>query len=350
MSSPAVPVTDLRIFVNGREVPLAARADVASVIVVDDVAALSMFELVLHNWDAEQLAVTWSDDALFAPGAEVAVWLGEVDDLTRVMTGEVTGLEPTFGGDASPMLTVRGYDFGHRLARGRRTRTFARQKDSAIAAQVARDAGLRAEVADSRVVNEYVVQHNQTDMEFLRERAALIGYQLYVRDKALHFAPPRLDAAGAPSLEVGREIVEFTPRLRTLSQVDQVSVRGWDVKKKVAVVGAARTSPQLMGKAGGGAQAKKAFGTAAEIGIGTPVPERARADQLAVGQRDARMLEFVTGEARCSGDPRLRSGSVVQVSGAGTRFSGSYYVRTVTHTLTPGSALRTELDLARNAT
>ncbi|MGH3612866.1 MAG: phage late control D family protein [Pseudonocardia sp.] len=350
MSSPAVPVADLRIVVNGRDLPLAARADVASVTVVDDVAALSMFELVLHNWDPEQLAVTWSDATLFAPGAEVQVWLGQVDDLHEVMTGQVTGLEPNFGAAAAPMLTVRGYDLGHRLARGRRTRTFARQKDSGIAAQLAREAGLRPQVTDSKVVNEYVVQHNQTDLEFLRGRAALVGYQVYVREKVLHFAPPRLDAAGAPSLEVGREIVEFTPRLRTLSQVDQVSVRGWDVRKKVAVVGAARTAAQLLGPSGGAAQAKRAFGAAAEIGVATPVPIQARADQVASAGLDARMLEFVTGEVRCSGDPRLRAGSVVQVRGAGTRFSGSYFVRTVTHMLTPGSALRTELDVARNAT
>jgi phage protein D len=350
MSSPAVPVGDLQIRVNGREVPLAVRADVASVTVVDDVAALSMVELVLHNWDADQLAVTWSDASLFAPGAEVEVWLGQVDDLHKVLTAEVTGLEPVFGASAAPMLTVRGYDLGHRLARGRRTRTFAKQKDSAIANQMAREAGLRAQVTDSRVVNEYVVQHNQTDLDFLRERAALIGYQVHVRDKVLHFAPPNLDAAGAPNLEVGREIVEFTPRLRTLSQVDQVNVRGWDVRKKAAVVGTGRATARLMGTSGGAAQAKRAFGAAADVGVGTPAPERARADQLAGARLDARMLEFVTGEARCSGDPRLRAGSVVQIRGAGSRFSGSYLVRTVTHTLSPGAALRTELDVARNAT
>lgn len=345
-----MPVADIRIVVNGREVPLAARADVASITVVDDVGGLSMVELVLHNWDDEELAVTWSDAALFAPGAEMEVWLGRVDDLHKVLTCEVTGLEPLFGAAATPTLTVRGYDHGHRLARGRRTRTFAKQKDSAIVAQLAREAGLRAQVTDTKVVNEYVVQHNQTDLEFLRERAALVGHQLYVRDKVLYSGPPDLDAAGAPSLEVGREIVEFTPRLRALSQVDQVSVRGWDVRQKAAVVGTSRAAAQLLGTTSGGAQAKRAFGAAAEVGVGTPVATKARADQLALAGLGARMLEFVTGEVRCDGDPRLRAGTVVQVRGAGTRFSGSYYVRTVTHTLTPGSALRTDLDVARNAT
>lgn len=349
MSSPAVPVADLRIVVNGKDLPLAARADVASVTVVDDVGGLSMVELVLHNWDPDALTVTWSDAALFAPGAAVEVWLGEVDDLHQVLSGEVTGLEPTFGAGAAPTLTVRGYDLGHRLARDRRTRTYARQKDSAIAAQVARAAGLRAQVADSGIVHEYVVQHNQSDLEFLRERAALLGYEVYVRDKVLHFAPPPLRATGAPTLEVGREIVEFTPRLRALSQVDQVSVRGWDVKKKATVVGTARPGT-LLGRAGGGAQAKRAFGAATEVGVGTPAAVRARADQIAGAALDGRMLDFVTGEVRCSGDARLRAGAVVQIKGAGTRFSGNYYVRTVTHTLSPGAALRTDLDVARNAT
>ena len=90
--------------------------------------------------------VSWSDSSLFAIGNEVEIWLGYVGDLHKVMLAEITSLEPVFTADQPPPLTVRGYDHRHRLARGRKTRTFAKMKDSAIASQIAREAGLRAQV------------------------------------------------------------------------------------------------------------------------------------------------------------------------------------------------------------
>ena len=83
----------------------------------------------------------------------------------------VTGLEPHFSFGHQPTFTVPGYDRRHRFGRGRKTRTFVQQKDSDIAAQIAGEAGLHAQSIDSSVTHEYILQANQTDMEFLQERA-----------------------------------------------------------------------------------------------------------------------------------------------------------------------------------
>jgi uncharacterized protein len=347
-----VTVPDFNVKINGADLPFAAQADVASVTVVDDVDALSMFALELYNWDQEKLEVSWSDGKLFDLGHEVAIRMGTVDDLHPVMTGEVTSLEPSFGADGPPMLTVRGYDRRHRLARGRRTRTFSKMKDSAIVSQLARDAGLQAKATDTKVTLEYVVQHDETDLEFLRRRAGLIGYEVYVLDKVLHFRPPQHATAPTVTLTLGEEITEFTPRLRAADQVDELTVRGWDVTGKRAVVGTARSgqeSTTMGGTVTGPRQAARAFGKAASAGVGVPIRTKARGDQMAVGRLDEIALQFVQGEATCGGDPRLRAGSTVTIEGAGKRFSGRYYITAVTHTLSPTEGYRTRVDVRRNA-
>jgi phage protein D len=225
-------------------------------------------------------------------------------------------------------------------------------KDSAIASQVAREAGLRATVSDTRITLDYVVQHNQTDLEFLQRRAQLIGYQVFVRDKVLHFRPPGYASRPSATLEIGRDIVEFAPRLRSLTQVGDISVRGWDVKQKSTVVGSARVGRdegRMGGTAMGPQQANRAFGRTSAAEVTTPVRNRANADQIAIGRYDDMALEFVQGEAVCVGAPRLTAGSVVDIRGAGTRFSGHYYVAAVTHTMSAGAGLRTELDVRRSA-
>lgn len=348
-----IMVPDLDIKVNGARLPTAAENDIQSVTVVEDLNALSMFTLVLYNWDQEKLAVSWSDAKLFAIGADMRISLGTVDDLHPVMTGEITSLEPAFTADEPPTLTVRGYDHRHRLARGQKTQTFAKMKDSAIASQVARAAGLRAQVEDTKINLEYVVQHNQTDLEFLRKRARLNGYEVYVRDKVLYFQSPQHARPPAATLRIGEDVTEFTPRLQTLAQVGELSVRGWDVTAKQALVGraGAGTESTLMGgKSSGPARAKRAFGKADAVSVDVPVPTKAQADGMARQLFDERALNFIQGEVECAtGHPELHAGTVVGIQGAGTTFSGAYYITSVTHSMTNGEGYRTRLEVRRNA-
>lgn len=349
MPAGALPDFDIRI--NGAALPHAARRDVRSVTVQEDVEALSMFSVDLYNWDEDLREVTWSDNALFSVGNAVEISLGHLDDLHPVMVAEITGLEPVFAGDLPPMLTVRGYDYRHRLARGRRTRTFSQQKDSAIASQIAREAGLRAEVADSKITQQHVVQGNQTDLEFLQRRAQLIGWEVYVRNKVLYFQPTQHDRQAAVKLSLDGDITEFTPRLSAQGQVGEVSVRGWDLKKKLPVVGRA-TGNQLSamgGKAVGPRTADRAFGKATVAAVRRPVQTKAAADQIALGQVNDRALAYIHGDVVCEGRPDLRAGQVVDIAGAGRTFSGPYYVMSATHVLTADFRYETTLTVRRNA-
>jgi phage protein D len=352
MAVPGTGIPDFTVRVNGSNLPQPALADIRAVTVQEDLDALSMFSLELYNWDDEKLQVSWSDSTQFAVGNEVEIWLGHVDDLHKVMVAEITSLEPAFTTDQPPMLTVRGYDHRHRLARGRRTRTFARMKDSAIAAQVAREGGLRAQVKDTRVALEYVVQSNQSDWEFLRQRAGLLGWDVHVKDKVLYFQPPGNTAQASVRLSVGEDVSEFTPRLSLLGQEDQVAVRGWDVKQKRAIVGSAGVGQEsaVMGRRSGPAAAKRAWGAASTGIVDHPVRTRAEADQIALGRFNELAMAHVQGTVACSGRPQLHAGTVVHIDGAGRTFSGAYYVTAVTHTLTQDQGYRTSLTVERNAT
>lgn len=344
-------VPALRILVNGSALPLNAQTDIESVTVLEDLSALSMFTLVLYNWDQELGEPSWSESDLFAIGSEVQISLGAVDDLYQVMTGEITSLEPSFTADEPPMLTVRGYDHRHRLARSRKTRTFFRMKDSAIASEIARSAGLRAQVKDTKNSLDYVVQHNQTDLEFLQRRAQLIGYEIYIRDKVLYFQPPQHGGQVTATLQIGQDISEFTPRLRSLEQVDEMAVRGWDVMAKKPIVAAARAGQEsaTMGGTTGPRRTSRAFGKAQATSVDVPVSSAARAAQMARGRFDDMALTYIQGEVECAGSARLHAGTVIDIQGAGGTFSGAYYLISVTHTLTSNEGYRTHLDVRRNA-
>jgi uncharacterized protein len=346
---PRGSLPDLTVRVNGSGLPAAAQADLRSVTVEEDLQALSMFTLELDNWDEEQLQVSWSDSPLFAVGNQVEIWLGYVNDLHKVMLAEITSLEPVFSAEQRPLLMVRGYDLRHRLARGRKTRTFANMKDSAIASQIAREAGLRAQVDDTRVTQDYVIQSNQSDWDFLQRRAGLIGYEIYVREKVLYFRWPQSAAQPADTLSLGEDITEFSPRLTSLTQDSEVAVRGWSVKDKKAVVATANGAAGPGGRPTGSVTARRAFGAASVAVIGQPARNVAEADPVAQGQFNTMSLTYVEGSVVTYGRPQLQAGTVVDISGAGQTFSGSYYVTSVTHTVTTEHGYQTSFTVQRNA-
>lgn len=346
-------VPGFRVRVDGKDLPPATASEVSAVLVCQDVRAPGMFELRMINYDLARLKVTWSDDELFAEGREVEILMGYAGKLASVMKGEVTGLEPEFHAGEVPMLTVRGHDRGHRLLRGRKTRSFTQVKDSDIASQVAREAGLTAETEDTQVTLEHVLQHNQTDWEFLKGRAVRLGFEVVVDGKTLKFRPHQNDGSEVLTLARDEDMLEFRPRLSTLGLVGEVVVQGWSPKEKEAITGKASAGDEgttMGGKKGGLKAVDAAFDAAVGILVDQPVLSQAEADQIARGRLREMALAYVTGDGVAKGRAALSAGTVVKIDGYGKRFSGLYYLASVTHTYSPRRGYRTAFTVRRNAT
>jgi phage protein D len=350
-NQPQVPT--FRVRINGADLSQEVAADLIAVTVHEDVDAPGMFTLRLINWDMDKLIVTWADDQRFAEGGKVELQMGYVDQLQTLIAGEITGLEPEFSADDVPTLTVRGYDRRHRLLRGRRTRSFTKIKDSDIARQIASALGLSAEVSDTGVTLEYVFQHNQTDMEFLQQRASQIGYEVAIKGETLLFRPRQHDKAEVLTLTRDADLIEFFPRLTTLSQVGKVAVRGWNPKEKAAIVAEAAAGSEtttMGGRTSGPRAANAAFGQTSAASVQHPVFSKAEADKIAQAQLNTAALAYIGGEGICIGRTDLRAGTVIKIAGLGKRFSGQYYVTSTQHSYTPERGYRTSFRVRRNAT
>jgi phage protein D len=322
-----------------------------AVTVQQDLTAPSMFTLEIYNWDDTLGGVTWSDDELFAPGNEIEISLGYLGRVEKVMVGELTSLEPAFQGGTSTLM-VRGYDLRHRLLRGRKTRSFTDSKDSEIVEKIAGEASIKVGATDTKVKLPYVLQHNQTDLAFIRERARRIGYEVYVKEKTLQFQPLQIDKTVDITLTHGLDILEMYPRLTTMSQVGEVVVRGWDVKEKEAIVGTAAVGDEtatMNGTSSGPKTANTAFGKTSFAYVDRPVFSKAEADQMALSQFNRAALAYIDGEGLCYGRPDLKAGTVITIEGLGEKFSGLYYITSVKHLWSNRGGYRTRFTYQRNA-
>ena len=312
----------------------------------NDVDLPGMFTVDIASTDADRGISGLIDDKILALGSPVEIKMGYAENLKTVIIGEVTGLEPSFTFDHLPKLTVRGYDRRHRLHRGRRTRTFIDQTDSAIATRVAEEAQLKVRVEKTEVEHEYVLQANQTDMEFLQERARRINFEVFVDDRTLVFRQVQNTRGEGLTLTLGDELLEFHPRLSSLRQLREVKARGWDPKEKEEIVGeATRVAP--MGGQKSGPQVADAL-SIANIGD-RPVRSQEEADRLAEARLEHVALRLVTGEGVCRGNPDVQPGGVIKMDGVGGRFGGPYYVTSARHRYTSRDDYYTYFSIRRNA-
>lgn len=237
-SPPSTNFSTFDILLNGialSNLSLDAQTSIIRITVDEDTELPSMFTIELT--ESNNSNDRWSDQPdLFEIGSAVKIYLGQQDKVDLLMVGEITGLEPRFSVSDPLSLIVRGYDRRHRLQRGRKTRSFVNQTDSAIATQIATEAGLTAKTIDSQVVHPYVLQANQTDLEFLQERAKQIHYEVVVEDKTLFFRPVGNANSAVFKLSLQDYLLEFCPCLSSMNQVNEVVVRSWDERQKQALL------------------------------------------------------------------------------------------------------------------
>lgn len=341
----------VEVLIGDRPLEPKAIASILSVEVSEDIDALGMFTLELDNWDLESQTVSWSDGDQFELGDVVKIKFGYSNQTKVVMVGEITGLEPEFSLDQSPRLVVRGHDVSHRLMRGTKTRSFTKMRESDIVEAVARDVGIRVKATSTSEKLEYVLQRNQTDLAFIRDRAARIGYEILVEGSTLVFRPLKPEGTAVLTLQ-RKDLLEFSPRLSTLGQVNKVEVRSWDAQQqKPMVEGKAGNSDVVaLGKTVGITTTSREFGRTAYAVIDQGAISPQEAQTIARGHLNRMALDYITGDGACQGTAALRMGQVISIAGVGQRFSGDYYVTATTHRYGVGEGYRTEFSFRRNAT
>ncbi|MBN1285170.1 MAG: VgrG-related protein [Anaerolineae bacterium] len=318
--------------INGSDVPDDMLNQVYEIVAENSMQLPDMFTIRLYDDE-----LVWVDDAAkVKPGATVQIEFSTPDgqSTVSVISGEITAIEPVFTEDWTVRVNIHGYAKSHRLSRGAKTKAFKNVKISDVVQQVASGGGVSASVDATTQVYEQINQDGQSDLAFIYELAARVGYQVYMDGDTLYFKKPD-NTRGEITLAWGTDLISFRPRLTVAGQVNEVKVKGWDIEKKEAITGqktSSATAPAIsIAGSGGGAVAQSALSAAADTVIRRPVVTQAEADAVAQAVLDARNDKFVEAEGEAAGNPNLKAGTKVNLTGLGTRFSGKYVLTSVTH-------------------
>ncbi len=328
-------VTDIYVTLAGQRID---DDKLQSFVIEQDLDQPRMCALMVQNQGHHfSNAVTHGD------GVEVKVGGASGETL---FAGEIVGIEPLYRAGGDSKCVLRAFDKLHRLLRGRKSRTFLDMSDQDICSQIAGDHGLRPRADDTtKIIHEHVYQHNQTDLELLRLRAARIGYAVWVEGDTLFFAPPKTDQDSGVELNLSEPVGDllvrsFSPRMSSAAMVKKVTVRGWNPERKEEIVGEASATGSKLGQRTGDSAAS-AFGEVATFEVDHPIFSNEEAQAIAAARLSELLMGYISGELECTGAAVFRPGVVVNVvvnpDAPDDKFNGKYLVTGCTHQYRPFS-------------
>jgi len=331
------------LLIDDEPAPSGLMEDILQLVVEESLHRPCAFTLVLQNDYQSGSEQPWRYQSLLQIGKPIKIGFStgttEAPDYNQphnryLLEGEITAIETQFSEKSQAPIFVRGYDVSHRLHRGMHNRSFQNMTDSDIVKKIAAEVGIKlGAIADSSIPHDYVFQENQTNMDFLRERAARLGFELFMQDGQLHFRKPKVD--GDLRLRWLTDLHSFRVRVTSAEQVKAVEVRAWDYGEKRAIV-STRNREQVLTETqnGTGSSTSTQFNgkpsQPTALIVDQPVFSPKEADLIAQAVCDEVGGQYVCADARGEGNASIRPGRVIQLDNMGPH-SGQYYVTDTRH-------------------
>ena len=297
-------------------------------------------ELTFTNWGTPEggrtPAYLFDDIAL---GAELEIEMGQSEQ-TRIFRGEITAIEEQYG-EGAPNLTLLLQDRLHRLARSRQNRSYEEQSPNDIVETVVREAGLQADVQVS-TINGTWHQLNESDLAFLLRLLGRFDIGLRIDGDTLRAKPEEPDPQ---PIELSAQDSALKVRLIADLNHQPLSseVQGYNLATAAEVD---HTSDSLTPSP----QGTSAAATLSELSWPgeeiVPHPSarsQTEAEAYAESHFSRQAKKFIQGEIVCQGEPTLKSGREIELSGVAPRLRGTYQIVHCSHRFDGQSGYETHL-------
>ena len=312
--------------------------------------SISLVDMAILYFDNPGGAL--SDAPELSGGVEVEVKLGYLGSLTSLFKGLIISSEPVFPVNGSPYIAVRAYDRMHTMRRGRKQRTFLEQKLSDIVSTIAGEEGLSPDIEDTEVTIPYVLQSNQSNVDFLKELSRRYLTEIRVDQTKLILKKPQSTQGPGKTLHWhssrDASLKSFYVRMSAANLPTKVETKTWDMKTKAVITGTCAAPPATLNTASTlVADARRVFGEATKTIVIKPATDAQEADALAASAMNEAAMDSVRGRGTAEGDVELVPGLVLELAGLGASWSGQYYVTGALHVWTRSSGYSTQFDCKR---
>jgi phage baseplate assembly protein V len=261
------------------------------------------------------------------PGVSLRVAVaGQADAL---FAGQVTAVEQVYGPNRRREVRLRAYDLLHRLRKRQSVRVYQQLTVADLARELAGGVGLDVEAEEDGPLWPTLIQYRQTDLDFLQELAERCGLYLTARDETLHLVTLNGIGEDVP-LALGDALLEARVEANGDPAARRVTADAWDPLLASPHVGRA-AGPRVGREVAVEVDPGNVGGDGERVLLDVGAPADPVAEAAAQAELDRAVGREVTLWGIAEGNPRLRPGTPVAVSGVDDRFAGRYVLTEVTH-------------------
>jgi uncharacterized protein len=355
--------------IGGGNLPPALRGSIASLTYTDGMEGADSVEMTFANQNLQ-----WLDDPLLAVDQGVKLFIGYAPGpLEQVFVGEITGVEPSFPNGGMPTIRVTAHDFLQRLTHGKSDRSFAITIPETIAiplpdplvaaivsgtnllvpsldpigAALSTLMTLASFIAAPTEPEKWVrTQDGTSDFDFLSGIAKDNGWEMFIdhtkdpKGYVLRFQFLMQDYSPSVSLEWGKSLMDFTPRITTVGDVFGISARVWVASLQIEFTIVVswdydRAAFNLMIIPSLG-DLEGLLGDSAKKTISIKPTGFANSLREILTELLPRLNNRLTGTGNTIGNPQIKAGRVINLDGLGSQFSGLYRITSATHSFDAG--------------
>jgi phage protein D/phage baseplate assembly protein gpV len=307
-------------------------------LMLPDSCDLTMF---VNSYEHEK-AVREIDQQPFEIGKELTIKFGAIGDSgpkTVLFKGDIAAVDVDFG-HGGITIGVRAYDRAYKLHRSRKIRVFKDGTVSDAVKKILSEAGFSARVTSTRDRLEWLQQDNETDWEFIQRWCRKLNYWLLVDGSKAAFVEAG-EKAGRVELEYPDSLHAFHPRITGVQQLKKVTARAFDPKTKRPLSGQAQSPGQLSEAGLTRQQVSKAL-QGGELHIsGESAFSAGELTRLSQAGLDRVANAYIEATGHVQGNPQIKAGVELQISGLGQKFSGRYFCGEVKHLIQGGGSFDT---------
>ena len=350
-STPALYAAQPTIMIDGQNDPDLSD-EIITLLVEEKTTGLYRCEATFNNLGSRSSGADFLffDRDILEFGKSFAVRAGGGDSEAEIFSGRIMALEAHYPVNSSSEIVVLAEDRFQDLRMTRRTRIFEQASDRDVIGEVARHYNLQTDIDIDGPTYPVVAQLNQSDLAFIRERARAVDAEVWLEGETLHAQARGRREAERVTLTYQQGLLELSILADLAHQRSEVTVSGWDVTAKEAIVsetGESAIQAELNGHIGGGSILSRAIGSRNEHIVHHAPFTSEEARQLAEAHYRTAARRFVSGQGICNGDGRIRVGGRITLRGVGPLFKGEYYVTAVRHMFDGLNGYRTRFSIER---
>jgi phage baseplate assembly protein gpV len=250
---------------------------------------------------------------------------------TELFRGTVVGVAIEQQPRQVPELVVTADDDGYKLNRGSKTVTHLKTSYTAVVRSILTKAGLTPKVVSgTHGTNEYLLQAG-SDLAFIENVAARIGYVWWVDEGMFRFEPAGT-SSGTVSVPFDTGLIDFSVRASALRPTE-MKVSGWAPENQQKVTGQTKASsiwPDPPDFVRSYVTDAKALGAAVSGSGGLSPVDQTEAQQAAQAAYDDSLTASVVARGTCWIDARIKPATTLKITKAGPA-TGTYHVTEVQH-------------------